>query len=138
MRNFLRNPMNWLLVFIPAALVVDYLVKASLIGGILGNLLFALARKNQLDLTVGIAVGSSQQIALFVAPVLVLLSYAVAPKPMNLGFGNSGLAIIFLAVLITGMIASDGKSNWFKGVQLPCVYALIARCCYFLPDNLEG
>jgi Ca2+:H+ antiporter len=97
----------------------------------------AMARKNQLDLTVGIAIGSSQQIALFVAPVLVLMSYAVAPKPMNLGFGNAGLAIIFLAVLITGMIASDGKSNWFKGVQLLCVYALIALCCYFLPDNLE-
>ena len=73
-----------------------------------------MARKNKLDLTVGIAVGSSQQIALFVAPLLVLMSYAVAPKPMNLVFGNAGLVIIFLAVLITGMIASDGKSTVSK------------------------
>jgi Ca2+:H+ antiporter len=110
----------------------------SLVGGAAETYAaLAMARKNKLDLTVGIAVGSSQQIALFVAPVLVLMSYAVAPKPMNLVFGNAGLVIIFLAVLITGMIASDGKSNWFKGVQLLCVYVLIALCCYFLPNTLE-
>ncbi|HWO01474.1 MAG TPA: calcium/proton exchanger [Blastocatellia bacterium] len=111
----------------------------SLVGGAAETYAaLAMARKNKLDLTVGIAVGSSQQIALFVAPLLVLMSYAVAPKPMNLVFGNAGLVIIFLAVLITAMLASDGKSNWFKGVQLLCVYALIALCCYFLPDNLEA
>jgi Ca2+/H+ antiporter len=140
MRNFIRNPMNWLLVFIPAALVVDHLGHAP------AALVFLLAALAIVPLA-GMLVQATEQIshrtgpaigfALFVAPVLVLISYVVAPKPMNLVFGNAGLVIIFLAVLITGMIASHGKSNWFKGVQLLCVYVLIALCCYFLPNTLE-
>ena len=68
----------------------------------------AMARKNKLDLTVGIALGSCIQIALFVAPALVLLSYAVAPQPLELSFGRAELGTMFLAVLIGAMVSGDG------------------------------
>ena len=96
-----------------------------------------MAKKNKLDLTLGITAGSSIQIALFVAPVLVLSSYYIAPKPINLVVGNAGIMIVLLPVLIFSMIAADGKSNWFKGIQLLSVYLLIALFCYFLPDRPE-
>jgi Ca2+:H+ antiporter len=96
----------------------------------------AMARKNKIELGVGIAVGSSVQIALFVAPVLVLASYAVAPRPLDLVLGNAGAAIILVSVLIQAMIAGDGHANWFKGVQLLSVYALIALFCFYLPERL--
>lgn len=95
----------------------------------------AMARKNKLDLTMGIAVGSSIQIALFVAPVLMLSSYFLAPRPLNLVMGNAGVMLVLLSVLIFSMIVSDGKSNWFKGVQLLGVYLLIALFCFYLPDK---
>ncbi|MDF9392846.1 MULTISPECIES: calcium/proton exchanger [Methylococcus] len=95
----------------------------------------AVARRNKLDLTMGIAVGSSVQIALFVAPVLVLASYFMAPQPLNLMVGNAGIMIIMLPVLLLSMLVGDGRSNWFKGVQLLSVYLLIALFCYFLPDT---
>ena len=94
----------------------------------------SMARKDKIDLTVSIAVGSSIQIALFVAPVLVLASYVAAPRPLNLVLGNAGAAMVFFPVLIQAMIAGDGRSNWFKGVQLLCVYALVALFCYYLPE----
>jgi Ca2+:H+ antiporter len=96
----------------------------------------AMARKNKIDLTVAIAVGSSLQMVLFVTPMLVLLSYVVAPESMNLFMGNGGVLVLFLSVLIMGMIAGDGRSNWFKGVQLLIVYLLIALLCFFLPGDI--
>lgn len=93
----------------------------------------AMARKNKPDLTVGIAMGSSIQIALFVAPALVLLSYFIAPHPLELAFSRAEIGTLFLTVLIGAMVASDGLSNWFKGVQLVTVYAMIAILFYFLP-----
>lgn len=95
----------------------------------------AMARKDKLDLTMGIAVGSSIQIALFVAPVLMLGSYFLAPQPLNLVVGDAGVMLVLLSVLIFSMIVSDGKSNWFKGVQLLSVYLLVALFCYYLPDT---
>jgi formate hydrogenlyase subunit 4 len=86
----------------------------------------AMALKNKVDLTVGIALGSCIQIALFVAPVLVLLSYAVAPRPLELSFGRAELGCLFLAVLIGAMVSADGRSNWYKGVQLITVYVIMA------------
>jgi Ca2+:H+ antiporter len=110
-------------------------IVIALIGGAPESVAaVAMARKNKLDLTMGIAVGSSIQIALFVAPVLILASYYIAPRPLNLIVGNAGIMIILLPVLILSMVVSDGKSNWFKGVQLLSVYVLIALFCYFLPD----
>jgi Ca2+:H+ antiporter len=93
----------------------------------------AMARKNKPDLTVGIAMGSSIQIALFVAPALVLASYFIAPQPLELAFSRAEIGTLFLTVLIGAMVAGDGRSNWFKGVQLITVYAMIAILFYFLP-----
>ena len=93
----------------------------------------AMARKNKLDLTIGIAMGSSIQIALFVAPVLVLLSGFIAPQPLELSFSRAEIGTLFLGVLIGAIVAGDGRSNWYKGVQLTLVYAMIAILFYFLP-----
>jgi Ca2+:H+ antiporter len=91
--------------------------------------------KNRMDLSVSIAIGSSIQIALFVAPVLVLASYFMAPHPLNLVFGRGLLGAVFLTVLISVMVAGDGKANWFKGVQLITVYVIMAIMFYFLPGS---
>ena len=95
----------------------------------------AMARKNKLDLTVGIAMGSSIQIALFVAPVLVLASGFIAPQPLELSFSRAEIGTLFLGVLIAAIVAGDGRSNWYKGVQLTLVYAMIAILFYFLPAH---
>ena len=112
------------------------IIVIALIGGAPESVAaVTMARKNKLDLTMGIAVGSSIQIALFVAPVLMLSSYVLAPRPLNLVVGNAGIMITLFPVMIFSMVAADGKSNWFKGVQLLSVYLLIALFCYFLPDR---
>jgi Ca2+:H+ antiporter len=95
------------------------------------------ARKNQLDLTLGIAIGSGLQLSMFVAPLLVLASGFLAPQPMNLVVGGVGSILIFVSALLTMLVAEDGKSNWFKGALLVCIYLLIALFCYFLPDDLS-
>lgn len=95
----------------------------------------AMARRNKLDLTVGIAMGSSIQIALFVAPMLVLVSSFVAPQPLELSFSRAEIGTLFLAVLIGAIVSGDGRSNWYKGVQLTLVYAMIAMLFYFLPAS---
>jgi Ca2+:H+ antiporter len=93
----------------------------------------ALARANRMDLAVGIALGSSIQIALFVAPVLVLASYLVSPRPLELSFTRAEIGSLFMAVLIGALVAGDGRSNWYKGVQLIAVYFIIALLFYFIP-----
>jgi Ca2+:H+ antiporter len=92
-----------------------------------------MAIKNRMDLSLGIAIGSSIQIALFVAPVLVLLSYAIAPQPMNLVFTLPEVIAVALAVAITGQIAGDGESNWLEGVLLLAVYTILGMAFYFMP-----
>lgn len=94
----------------------------------------AMARKNKMDLSIGIALGSCIQIALFVAPVLVLASYIVAPTPLELSFGRAELGAMFLAILIGAMVSGDGRSNWYKGVQLTTVYVILAFLFYFMPE----
>jgi Ca2+:H+ antiporter len=94
---------------------------------------FSAARKNRLDLSVGIALGSSTQIALFVAPVLVFASYFIAPEPLELSFTRPEVGSLFLGVLIATVVCGDGRTNWFKGAQLITVYAIIAMMFYFLP-----
>jgi len=91
--------------------------------------------KDRVDLSVSIAIGSSIQMALFVAPVLLLASYAVAPRPLDLVFDRGLLGAILLTVLISAMVAGDGKANWFKGVQLVTVYLILAVMFYFLPGS---
>jgi len=90
------------------------------------------AAKNQMDLAINIAVGSTIQIALFVAPVLVFASYAFG-QPMNLLFTTFEVVSIALAVGIVSIISMDGESNWMEGVQLVAVYIILAIAFYFLP-----
>ena len=94
-----------------------------------------LAMKNRMELAMGIAIGSSLQIALLVAPLLVIVSHFIGPRPMDLMFTPAEVVAIFLAVLITGQIASDGESNWIEGVQLLAVYLIMAIVFYFLPEG---
>ena len=93
----------------------------------------AMARGNRMDLAVGIALGSCIQIALFVAPVLVLASYFLAPRPLELSFSRPEIGSLFMAVLIGAHVAGNGRANWYKGVQLVTVYLIIALMFYLLP-----
>lgn len=92
-----------------------------------------MALKDRMDLSLGIAIGSSTQIALFAAPLLVLLSYAIAPTPMDLVFTPAEVIAVAVAVIIVGQVAEDGESNWLEGVQLLAVYLILALLFYFLP-----
>ena len=94
---------------------------------------FAAAAKDRLDMSVGIAFGSSAQIALFVAPVLVLLSYIIGPAPMSLEFWPGAVVMMFVAVLSASMVTSSGKSTWFAGVLMLMIYAVFALTLYLLP-----
>ena len=94
----------------------------------------AVARRNRMDLAIGIALGSCIQIALFIAPVLVLASYFIAPHPLELSFNKAELGALGFGVLVGALVFTDGQSNWFKGVQLMTVYAFIAMMFYFIPD----
>ncbi|MBA3359190.1 MAG: calcium/proton exchanger [Thermoleophilaceae bacterium] len=89
------------------------------------------AAKDKMDLAVSIAVGSSAQIALFVAPLLVLLSFVIGPAPMALVFNGYELGGLVFAVLIANHITADGESNWFEGVQLLSLYAVLGLVFYF-------
>jgi Ca2+:H+ antiporter len=91
------------------------------------------AMKDRMDLALSIAVGSSIQIALFVAPALVLASYLVAPAPMNLVLTPAEILGVTLSIVIAGQICGDGESNWFEGAQLLAVYAIVVILFYFLP-----
>ena len=92
-----------------------------------------LAANDDMDAALGIAVGSSTQIALFVGPVLVLLSYVVGPRPMDLLFSVFELVAIVISVLSIAFIAHDGETHWMEGVQLLAVYLILALGFYFLP-----
>jgi Ca2+:H+ antiporter len=94
------------------------------------------ALKNRMDLSLSIAIGSSIQVALFVAPVLVLLSLFIGPAPMDLAFRSGLVLTVLLSVLITGQIAGDGRSDWLKGVQLMAVYVVIGLAFFFAPEGV--
>ena len=89
------------------------------------------AAKDKMDLAVNIAIGSSAQIALFVAPVLVLLSYVIGPEAMPLVFNGYELGAMLFAVLIANFLTQEGESNWFEGVQLLALYAVLGLVFYF-------
>jgi Ca2+:H+ antiporter len=94
------------------------------------------AMKDRMDLALSIAIGSSVQVALFVAPVLVLASLYVGPAQMDLAFPGSLVLIILLSVLITGQVAGDGRSDWLKGLQLLAVYVVMGLAFFFVPAAL--
>jgi Ca2+:H+ antiporter len=92
-----------------------------------------MAGKNRMDAAITIAVGSSIQIALFVAPVLVFLSYAIGPAPMDLIFTKLEVVAVAISVGIMAFISQDGESHWMEGVQLLAVYIILGMAFYFLP-----
>ena len=96
---------------------------------------FSGARKNRLDLSVGIALGSAAQIALFVAPVLVLLSYVIGPEPMSLQLWPGAVAMILIATMTASMVTVSGRSAWFVGVLVIMVYLTFAMTLYLLPPR---
>jgi Ca2+:H+ antiporter len=92
-----------------------------------------MALKNKMDLALNIAIGSSMQVALFVAPVLLFASYAFG-KPMNLHFTALEIIAIAASVAVMALIVQDGKSNWMEGVLLLSVYVILGLTFYFLPE----
>jgi len=97
-----------------------------------------MALRNKMDLAIHIAVGSSIQIALFVAPVLVFLSYGVGPRPMDLLFTPFEVLAVAIAVGILSLVAQDGESNWLEGVQMLAVYVILGLAFWFLPSATAG
>jgi Ca2+:H+ antiporter len=97
-----------------------------------------MAARNKMDTAISIAVGSSTQIALFVAPVLIFVSYVIAPAPMDLLFTVFEVAAVGLSVITISLIAHDGETHWMEGVQLLAVYAILALGFYFLPSPGGG
>ena len=89
------------------------------------------AVKDKMDLSVNIAIGSSAQVAMFVAPVLVLLSFVIGPGPMPLVFNGFEIAAIFLGVLVAYQVTNEGESTWFEGVQLLALYVILGLTFYF-------
>lgn len=91
------------------------------------------AMKNKMDLAINIAVGSSLQIALFVAPVLIFVSYFMSRQPMDLVFSTMEVISIVIAIMILNLVASDGESNWMEGIQMLAVYTMLGLAFFFLP-----
>jgi Ca2+:H+ antiporter len=121
-----------------SSLFIGMVLLAVLGGAAESGAAIAMARRNQMDLAVGIAMGSCIQIALFVTPVLVLASLVVAPERLTLGFSRLEIGALFLGVLIGGHVAGDGRSNWYKGVQLVAFYLILATVFYLIPPETTG
>ena len=116
---------------------VGFVVVALVGGAAEMTSAFAGARKNRLDLAVGIALGSASQIALFVAPVLVLLSYVLGPAPMDLRFWPGAVVMMLIATLTATLVTSTGRSAWFVGVLVLMVYLVFALTLYLLPPAAQ-
>lgn len=110
------------------------MIFLAVVGGAAESIsAISMAAKNKMDLSIGIALGSSTQIALFVAPVLVIMSLFVGPGQMNLSFSRPLIVALFMSVILAAMVAGDGRSNWYKGVQLILVYLIMGMMLYFIP-----
>lgn len=119
-------------------LFIGIILLAVLGGAAESGSAIAMARRNKMDLSVGIAMGSSIQIALFVTPVLVLTSRAIAPERLTLAFGRGEILALFLGVLIGALVTGDGRANWFKGVQLLAFYIILAAMFYLIPFEIAA
>jgi Ca2+:H+ antiporter len=122
------------------ALGMSHLFVGVIVVALVGNAAehysaVVMAARNQMDASISIAVGSSIQIALFVAPVLVFLSYLIAPQPMDLLFTTFEVVSVALSVLTIAFIAHDGETHWMEGVQLLAVYLILGLAFFFLPSR---
>jgi Ca2+:H+ antiporter len=120
-----------------SAAFVGFIVVALVGGAAEMASAFAAARKNRLDMSVGIALGSSSQIALFVAPVLVLVSYVIGPAPMDLQLWPGAVIMIFIATLTASLVTTGGRSTWFGGVLILILYTIFAMTLYLLPPRVQ-
>jgi Ca2+:H+ antiporter len=112
-------------------------IVVALVGGAAEMVsAFAAARKNRLDLSVGIALGSAVQIALFVAPVLVLFSYVLGPAPMDLEFWRGAVGMMIIATMTAALLTNTGRSDWFIGALVIAVYVIFAMTLYLLPPRV--
>jgi Ca2+:H+ antiporter len=116
---------------------VGFIIVALVGGASAMPTAFSGARKNRLDLSVSIALGSASQIALFVAPVLVLVSYFIGPMPMDLQFWPGAVIMILIAAMTAALVTVSGKSAWFIGVLLLMVYLIFATSLYMLPPKVH-
>jgi Ca2+:H+ antiporter len=117
---------------------IGFIVVALVGGAAEMAVAFSAARKNRLDMSVGIALGSASQIALFVAPVLVLLSYVIGPKPMDLQFWPGAVVMVMIATITACFITNGGRSAWFIGVLLLFIYAIFAMTLYVVPPGTHA
>jgi Ca2+:H+ antiporter len=116
---------------------VGFIVVALVGGAAEMASAFSGARKDRLDLSVGIALGSASQIALFVAPVLVLLSYVIGPAPMDLQFWPGAVVMMIIATMTAMFVTVGGRSAWFVGVLVLMVYLIFAMTLYLLPPQVR-
>lgn len=93
------------------------------------------AIKDKMDLAIGVAVGSSMQIALLVIPFIVVLGWCMGKDDMNLSFDGFQVAVLFVSVLLVNYLIADGKSHWLEGVMLNCLYIIIAVTAWFYPSD---
>ncbi len=138
--SWLKPSLDWLLIFVLIAIGLRFIPAfnnptALFIVSCLAIIPLAgwMAMRNKMDLSLGITLSSSLQIALFVAPVLLFASY-IFGRPMNLEFSIPEVVAVFASILIVQQICSDGESNWIEGLQLLSVYAILEILFYFLPD----
>jgi len=116
---------------------VGFIVVALVGGAAEMASAFSGARKNRLDLSVGIALGSASQIALFVAPVLVLASYFIGPTPMDLQFWRGAVIMMIISTLTAALVTNSGRSAWFPGVLVLMVYLIFGMTLYLLPPEAQ-
>jgi Ca2+:H+ antiporter len=121
-----------------AALGLSQLFVGVVVVAVVGNAAehstaVLVASRNRMEMAIGIAIGSSTQIALFVAPLLVLLSLVVAPEPLSLAFSGVEVFLVLAATFVASILLLDGKSTWFTGVQLIAVYLVMAITVFAIP-----
>jgi len=110
------------------------IILVPIVGNVAEHLVgVQMAMKNRMDLSLSISLGSSMQIALFVAPLLVFISLFVGPQPMNLFFHTFEVVALGVSVLIAALISLDGESHWLEGAQLLAVYAILGLAFFYLP-----
>ncbi|KAL1839038.1 hypothetical protein VTK73DRAFT_4144 [Phialemonium thermophilum] len=90
-----------------------------------------------MDLAIGVAVGSSMQVALFILPLLVIIGWGMGLDDMSLSFDLFQVAVLFVSVLLVNYLIGDGKSHWLEGMLLICLYFIIAVCTWWYPSPNE-
>lgn len=117
--------------FTPIFVGVIFLATFGNVTDMMNSVRFA--RNNQMELSMGISVGASTQVVMFVAPLLIFASYFIGPKPLDLLFAPFEVVAIVIAILINRSLTVDGESHWMEGVMLLGVYLILAIGFFFLP-----